>query len=345
VSPRLRAALAIGGATAALAGAVLLAVGLGAVPVGPAVALAAVGKGALGGGAALGPLERIVWAVRLPRVVAGALVGASLGASGAATQGLFRNPLADPYLLGVASGAALGATAAGLLGAGRGPAELGAFGAAAMFSPALAFAGGLAAVSVTLLVARAGPRAHDDSLVLAGVVVSGVATAATTYLVLRDGERLRAVVSWTLGNLALAGWAEVRGLGPYALAGVAWLFAHGRALDALQLGDDTAHTLGVRARRARLAVIAGASLATGAAVAHVGSVGFVGLIAPHVMRRLGAASHRPLIAGSAVAGAAVLVLADLGARTLARPAELPVGVVMSLAGGPFFLWLLRRGGR
>ncbi len=304
--------------------------------------LAAVGKGVLGRGASLGALERIVWEVRLPRVVAGALVGASLGASGAATQGLFRNPLADPYLLGVASGAALGATVAGLL-TGHGGA-FGGLGAGAL-GPAFAFGGGLAAVLLTIAVARAGPRATNDSLVLAGVVVGGILTAATTYLVLRDGERLRAVVSWTLGNLALAGWAEARGLLPYTVVGLGWLFAQGRALDALQLGDDTAHTLGVRVGRTRLAVIAGASLATGAAIAHVGSVGFVGLIAPHVMRQLGAASHRPLIAASALGGAALLVLADLGARTLARPAELPVGVIMTLVGGPFFLWLLRRGVR
>ncbi|MCU0682305.1 MAG: iron ABC transporter permease [Polyangiaceae bacterium] len=342
MSPRVRATLAIAGAGALLVGAVLLAVGLGSLSVPPKITLAAIGKGILGRAAQLGSLERIVWEVRLPRVVVGALVGASLGASGAATQGLFRNPLADPYLLGVASGAALGATLSGLLlGHGASP-EMGGLGAGVL-GPAFAFGGGLGAVFLTLAVARAGPRATNDSLVLAGVVVSGILTAMTTYLVLRDGDRLRAVVSWTLGNLSLAGWPQARGLLPYALLGGAWLFAQGRALDALQLGDDTAHTLGVRVGRTRLAVIAGASLATGAAIAHVGSVGFVGLIAPHVMRRLGAASHRPLIAASALGGAALLVLADLGARTLARPAELPVGVIMTLTGGPFFLWLLRRG--
>lgn len=339
MSPKTRAAGAVAGAGVLLVGAVLLAVGLGTLKVPPGVTLAAIGKGLIGKGASLGALERIVWEVRLPRVVAGALVGASLGASGAATQGLFRNPLADPYLLGVASGAALGATAAGLLLGHGGAAE---FGAGAL-GPAFAFAGGLGAVMLTLAVARAGPRATNDSLVLSGVVVSSILTAATAYLVLRDGERLRAVVSWTLGNLALAGWAEARGLLPYAIVGVGGLFAQGRALDAMQLGDDTAQTLGVRVRPTRLAVIAGASLATGAAIAHVGSVGFVGLIAPHVMRRLGAGSHRPLIVSSALAGGAVLVLADLGARTLARPSELPVGVIMTLVGGPFFLWLLRRG--
>jgi cobalamin transport system permease protein len=338
VNPRARATAAVAGAGVLLAGAALLALGLGALPVSPRVTLAAIGKGLTGKAAGFGTLERIVWEVRLPRVVAGLLVGASLGASGAATQGLFRNPLADPYLLGVASGAALGATVAGLL-AGHGGAEFG----AGMFAPAFAFAGGLGAVVLTLAVARSGPRATNDSLVLAGVVVSGILTAATTYLVLRDGERLRTVVSWTLGNLALAGWPQVLGLLPYALVGVGWLFAQGRALDALQLGDDTAHTLGVSVRATRIMIIAGASLATGAAIAHVGSVGFVGLIAPHVMRRLGAASHRPLIAASALGGGALLVLADLGARTLARPAELPVGVIMTLVGGPFFLWLLRRG--
>jgi iron complex transport system permease protein len=316
-----------------------VAAGVGAAPLPLATTLSALGKGLRGGGGGLEGLEEIAWQVRLPRVAMGALVGASLGASGAATQAVFRNPLADPYLLGVASGAAFGATLA--LAAG-GPSSAGTYGPLAVSVPLCAFAGGLGAVALTAALARSVARARDEALLLAGVVVGSVLTALTTYLMLRDGERLRAVLAWTLGSLALAGWGRVVPLVPYAAAGVGALWLLGRSLDALQLGEDTAHTLGLRVAWVKWGAIAAASLATGAAVASVGIVGFVGLLAPHAMRRLGPPTHRTLVATSALAGASLLVLADLGARTLARPSELPVGLVLTLAGGPFFLWALRR---
>ena len=194
----------------------------------------------------------------------------------------------------------------------------------------------------TLALSRAGGRTRTHTLLLAGVVVGGVLVSLTTYLMLRDADRLRAVFSWTLGNFAQASWIDLRRSLPYAATGMALLYACAPGLDALQLGEDTARTLGLRASALRFGVIVGASLATAASVAFVGIIGFVGLVAPHIMRRLGAPSYRALLPASALAGAALLVLADLGARTLVRPAELPVGVVTTLAGGPFFLWLLRK---
>jgi iron complex transport system permease protein len=191
-------------------------------------------------------------------------------------------------------------------------------------------------------IARAGARSSSTSLLLAGVVVGAVLISLTSYLMLRDAERLRAVLSWSLGNLASSSWRNLGRALPYAVGGLALLFATARGLDALQLGDDTARTIGVPVRLLRVGVIAGASLATAAAVAFVGIIGFVGLVAPHVMRRIGAPRHRALLPASAFGGGALLVLADLGARTFVRPAELPVGIVTTLLGGPFFLWLLRR---
>jgi iron complex transport system permease protein len=174
------------------------------------------------------------------------------------------------------------------------------------------------------------------------VVVGSVLVSMTTFLMLHDADRLRAVISFAMGNLSLSSWRALALATPYAAAGIALLYALSRGLDALQLGEDTAKTLGANPRAIRFGVIAGASLATGAAVAFVGVIGFVGLVAPHVMRRLGAPHHRVLIPASALGGSTLLVIADLAARTIIRPAELPVGVLTTLVGGPFFLWLLWR---
>ncbi|HWG85251.1 MAG TPA: iron ABC transporter permease [Deinococcales bacterium] len=335
---------AILGALLVLLAAVLAAASAGTLSIPLGTTLSALAGGL--SGRPLEGLEGIVWNLRIPRVAFAVLVGGTLAASGAALQGLFRNPLADPYLMGVASGASFGATLAVVLGgslaAAFAPAVFTAGGTALV--PPLAFAGAFLAVLATVALARGSGRG-STGLVLAGVVVGSIFTSASTYLMLRDADRLRAVFSWSLGNLSLASWAEVAAVLPYAVAGLAGLLVLARALDALQLGEDTARTLGVPVERVRLAVIAAASLATAAAVSYAGPIGFVGLVAPHVMRRLGAAGHRALIVSSALAGGALLVVADLGARTLTRPAELPVGVVTTLIGGPFFLWLLRRGAR
>ncbi|WP_053231673.1 FecCD family ABC transporter permease [Sandaracinus amylolyticus] len=286
-------------------------------------------------------LAHVVWSVRLPRVAMSALVGACLGASGAATQAVFRNPLADPYLLGAGSGAGLGAIV-GFELSGELPADLAAAGAVSPGSivPLCAFAGGLGAVLLTAALARARAR-RTESLVLAGVVVGNMLAAITTFLLLREGERLRAVITWTLGNLALASWRQVGELAPYVVVSLLALMLVARPLDALQLGDETAETLGVRVVAIRRITLAAATLATSASIAYVGVIGFVGLVAPHVARRLIAPTHRALLPASALFGALLLVLADLGARTIVRPAELPVGIVLTLVGGPFVLLVLR----
>ena len=323
----------------------ILSAGSGALAIDSWTTLGALGAGLRGRAGELQGPAAIVWALRVPRVLLAALVGACLGSSGAAMQGLFRNPLADPYLLGIASGAALGATVALSVTGRLAPAfadEAFLHSGPGSLVPVAAFAGALGAVLLTLALARRRGSAQATALLLAGVVVGSVLIALTTYLMLRDADRLRAVMAWTLGSLAWSSWAELRAIVPYATLALFALFAQARGLDVLQLGDDTARTLTPRLGWVRFGVIAAASLATAAAVACVGIIGFVGLIAPHVMRRLGTPDHRTLLPASALGGAVLLIFADLAARTLTRPAELPVGVVTSLLGGPFFLWLLRR---
>nr|WP_246351458.1 iron ABC transporter permease [Deinobacterium chartae] len=307
---------------------VLLAVGVGSVPIPPQVTLEAIYKGL--SGQPLLDLEVIVWQLRLPRVAMGLLVGASLAMSGAAYQGLFRNPLADPYLMGVASGGAFGATLAILLGLST------------LLIPPVALVCALISVAVTLMLARRGRALHTTGLVLAGVVVGSILTAASTYLMLRGEDRIREVFAWTLGNLSFAGWKEAGTVLPYALLGFALLLALSRPLNTLQLGEATAHSLGLPVERVKWLTVLAATLSTAAAVSYAGIIGFVGLITPHIVRRLVGADFRLLLPASAIAGGTLLVLADLLARTLTRPAELPVGIVTTLLGGPFFLYLLRR---
>jgi iron complex transport system permease protein len=325
--------------------AVLLGVSNGTLEITPLQTFHAIQNGL--SGASLEGLEAIVWNLRLPRVVFAVLVGAALAASGVAMQGVFQNPLADPYLVGVASGAAFGATLAIFLGSSAAgaflPALFTAKAAGSVFVPMLAFCGALLAVGLTLLISSSA-KAGRNTLILSGVAVGGMLTAISTYIQLSDADRMRAVFSWTLGNLALAGWAEVSVVLPVALLGfvVLWLLA--KPLDALQLGEDTAQTLGIRVLWLKIGVIVAASLMTAAAVSFAGIIGFVGLVAPHIMRRFCGASHRLLLPAAALCGSSLLVLSDLGARLLLRPLELPVGVVTTLLGAPFFLWLMRRSG-
>nr|WP_051935580.1 iron ABC transporter permease [Deinococcus sp. YIM 77859] len=314
---------------AALLAAVVLAVGLGSVTIPPGEVLGALWRGLtqLGGGAELTGNDVIVWQIRLPRVAMGLVVGACLAVCGGAFQGVFRNPLADPYLLGVASGAGLGATVAIVAGWPHSSIPL----------AALLLA--LAAVSVTLVLAREGRRFPPTRLILAGVVVGSVLTACTTFLILRGEDRARQVLAYTLGDLGFSGWRDVATVLPYAALGCGVLVLLGRALDTLQLGDLTARSLGVPVERLRLLVVVAASLATAAAVAYVGIIGFVGLVVPHVVRLAWGTTHRVLLPVCALMGGTLLVLADLLARVTLLS---QVGVVTTLLGGPFFLWLLRR---
>lgn len=267
--------------------------------------------------------------IRLPRVVLGALVGSILAVAGSAYQGVFRNPLADPFLLGVAAGAGLGATLAFGLGAGGASVAL------------LAFAGGLLAVGGTYLLGRSVGGRTTTSLILAGVAVSAFATAVQTYLLQRNVETLREVYSWILGRLATVGWSDVGALVPFALVSLGVLLASRRQLDVLGLGDEEAAGLGAPVARVRWTVVVAATLGTAAAVSVSGLIGFVGIIVPHTVRLAFGSSYRVIVPLSFLFGAAFLMASDLVARTLVSPAELPIGVVTAFFGAPFFVLVLR----
>ena len=274
----------------------------------------------------------VVRTLRLPRVLLAALVGAGLGAAGAALQGATRNKLAEPYLLGVSGGAAVGAVLATAL---RAPVAL---------VPLAGFAGALAAVALTLLVARAsGGRGDARVVLMAGVVVGAFANAVIMVaLANADAAAVRGALWWMMGSVAEASWMQVQVLALFVAVGIAALFALGRAIDVLALGDDTAAGLGVDVTRVSLGVyVAGALLAAGT-VSAAGLVGFVGLLVPHLVRLAGARTHRSIIGAASLAGAALVVCADLIARVARPPAELPLGAVTALIGVPFFLALLRR---
>jgi iron complex transport system permease protein len=268
--------------------------------------------------------------LRLPRVVLGALVGAALATSGAVYQSVFRNPLADPYLLGAASGAGLGATIAITNGGGNLHALL----------PIFAFLGGVLAVAATFLVA--GKLFADPStLLLAGIAVGSFATAFQTYLQQRNSAALRPVYSWILGQLTVANWDVVRWAGVYIFIALFVLIRVSRVLDALMLSDEEAYSLGVSPQKIRLIAVAAATLATATAVSASGLIGFVGIVVPHLVRGLTKRATNRSLLSIAFVGAAFLVVADLGARTLLAPAELPIGVITAFVGAPFFLFVLR----
>ena len=324
-------------ACAVLAGAALLAVLVGPVRLDPWAVLVELAGRLPGVDTSSGLSDQeaaILWQLRLPRVVLGGLVGAMLALAGAAYQGVFRNPLADPYLLGAAAGAGLGATLAIAYGPGTSgwPVDL---------LPLAAFAGAVAGVVAAYALGRSGPARTTTSLILSGVAVAAFLTAIQTYVQQRESETLREVYGWILGRLTTAGWREVVLIVPYALVSTAAILLHGRLIDVLAVGDDEASSLGVRAARVRLVVVAAATLATAAAVAVSGLIGFVGIIVPHTIRLLAGSSHRLLAPLSLVAGAAFLILADLAARTVIAPAELPIGVVTAIVGAPFFALVLR----
>ncbi len=277
--------------------------------------------------------KAIVTDIRLPRVVLGLLVGATLAMSGATYQAAFRNPLADPYLLGIASGAGLGATIAIVSDAGDG---------AGMFDlvPVAAFGGALGAVAVAYLAGHIGGRS-TASLILAGIAVASFLAACQTYLLQANADAFRRILAWLLGRIATSGWAEPMLLLPYFLVTTAIVLRYRRALDVLAVGDEEAAALGLNPRRIRLIVLLAASLGAAAAVSVSGLISFVGIIVPHAIRLIFGTSNRVLIPLSVLFGAAFLVLADLTARTVLSPAELPIGVVTAFLGAPFFVFVLR----
>lgn len=272
--------------------------------------------------------------LRLPRVLMAALVGGLLSVSGAAYQGVFRNPLADPYLLGASAGAGLGATLAIIYLPHGG-----------MTLPVAAFVGSLSGVGLAYTVGSAAGRGGTGSatLLLAGVAVASFLAAVQTLLLQSHMDTLREVYSWIFGQLGAAQWPQVRMVLPYAVVSVTVLLGAARALDVLSVGDDEAASLGVRPTRVRLGVLLAASLATASAVAVAGLIAFVGLVVPHIVRRLAGGSYRTVLPVSLLAGGAFLVLADVLARTALSPAELPIGVITAFIGAPFFAALLRAG--
>ena len=275
----------------------------------------------------------IVRALRLPRVALAALVGAGLGVSGAALQGSLRNALAEPYLLGVSGGAAVGAVIGVALGF-----------SSAVALPLFAFAGAAAAIATAILIARAaGGRADPRVLLMAGVIIGAFANAA--IMVVLSGapaNTMRSALWWMMGSAAGADWPQVAWLAGYTVLAGGALHWFARDIDILALGDESATALGVNAERAGRRVFLVSSLLAAATVAAAGLVGFVGLVVPHLVRAAGIRRHRPLLLGAALTGAALVVLADLVARTAHPPAELPLGAVTALVGVPFFLVQLRR---
>jgi iron complex transport system permease protein len=279
----------------------------------------------------------IVWQIRLPRVILGALVGAMLAGGGAAYQGVFRNPLADPYLLGVAAGAGLGAT---LIIVGGGSTSL---------LPAAAFTGAVGAVTMTYVLGSGAGRGGEPagiggstaSIVLAGVAVAALLTAIQEYLQQQHTQELQQIYTWILGSLSLASWSDIALILPYVVIAAGLLLAHRRLLDVLRVGEAEAGSLGVNVARLRLTVVLAATLGTAAAVAETGLIGFVGIIVPHTVRLTTGASYRIVLPVSMIGGAAFLVLADVVARTVQAPGEVPLTVITATIGAPFFLFVLR----
>ena len=278
----------------------------------------------------------IVWQIRMPRVVLGGLVGAMLSVAGASYQGVFRNPLVDPYLLGAAAGGGLGATL--VLTTGRDvtagwpvdPVQL------------VAFAFALGTVAVTYSAGTSfGAKRNGATLVLAGVAVVSFATAIQTFLLQRNLDVVREVFQWILGRLSGATWSDVVTVAPYVVISVVVLMLHRRHLDVFRVGDDEATTLGVSVQRTRLIIVVAATLGTAAVVSVSGLIGFVGLVVPHVVRLMAGASYRLLIPLSLLFGGGFLILADVAGRELMSPAETPIGVITAFVGAPFFIYLLR----
>jgi iron complex transport system permease protein len=323
---------------AALLATGLLAIVVGAVAIPPGAVLRLLAERLLGLTPAVdvpATYRTILFDIRLPRVALIAVSGAALASAGAAYQGLFRNPLADPYLVGVAAGAGLGATLVFVLNLSGTVLGLGAV-------PLGAFLGALATVALVMASAQVGRSLPISTMLLAGVAIGAFASAFTTFLMLRTPEGMRRAFDWLLGGYSGGGWRPVWIVLPYVVAGLAALQLHARALNILQLDEEQARQLGLHVERVKLVVVLAATLMTAAVVAFGGLIGFVGLVVPHALRLLGGPDYRRLLPLSAIGGAAFLLVADLLARTVLAPQELPVGVITALAGAPFFVFLLRR---
>lgn len=276
-------------------------------------------------------MSTIVLDIRLPRIIMAGLVGASLATAGATYQGLFRNPLADPYLIGVAQGAGLGAVIAFLL-------------PFSMLSwlglvPLMAFCGGLLSAGIVYTLARVGKTLPMTTVILAGVAMGAFLAAVTSFLLL-NSDNLHGILVWLMGSFSLSNWDEVQILLPYLLVGLSVIYLYSRPLNLMQLDEDQAQQLGVNVESVKLILLLTATLITAAAVSFAGTIGFVGIIIPHIVRMIWGGNYRFLLPMSTIAGAIFLIIADTLARSLLAPAELPVGVVTAFFGAPFFLYLL-----
>ncbi len=278
----------------------------------------------------------ILFDIRLPRVVLVALTGAALATSGTAYQGLFRNPLADPYLIGVAAGAGLGAICAIALRT-TSSSSISVF-----LVPLASFTGALATVALVYQLGRVGGSTPTTTLILAGVAVGSLATALSTFILLRLGQQVVHVMAFLLGGYSAAGWEAVVAVAPFTFIGFVLMYVYSRPLNLLLFDEEQARNLGVNVGRVKLIIIVAATMTTAGAVAFSGLIGFVGLVVPHAARMVIGPDHRRLLPLAALGGAAFLMLADLLARTVIAPEELPLGVVTAFVGAPFFLYLLRR---
>lgn len=280
-------------------------------------------------------LETIILEIRLPRVLLAGVVGAALAVAGATYQGLFRNPLADPYLIGVAQGAALGAVIGFLL-----PVDLQGLGFGVV--PLFAFIGAMISVVVVYNLARVGGTLPVTTLILAGVALGALLAAIVSYLITVSGEQIHSIMFWLMGSFSLSQWSEVWVALPAVLLGGVIILIFARSLNLMQLGEEQAQQLGVDVEKLKLILLAAATLITAAAVSFVGIIGFVGIIIPHAVRLVWGPDYRFLLPLSVLIGAVFLILADIVARTIMAPSEIPIGVITAICGAPFFLYILRR---
>lgn len=320
-----------------LGASLIFSIALGAVWIPPDTALSIVANalaGATGSEDWPQAFQAILLQVRIPHTLLVALTGAALATSGAAYQGLFRNPLADPYLIGIASGAGLGAV---LVMAYHWPESYSGF----FLIPLGAFAGALITVFLVYRLARVDRIVPLTTLILAGVAVSAFASALTSFLILRSDAQIYRAITYLLGGSPVSGWMPVLAAFPYLLVALVGLVLSGYSLNVLQFGEDQARQLGLNVDRVKMIIIVLASLTTAAAVAFSGIIGFIGLIVPHTLRILVGADYRHLLPLSILGGAVALLIADILARVMLAPQTIPVGIVTALAGTPFFLWILR----
>jgi iron complex transport system permease protein len=280
-------------------------------------------------------IATIVLDIRLPRIILAGLVGAALAIAGATYQGLFRNPLADPYLIGVAQGASLGAVIGFLLPTAW---NLAGFG----LIPMLAFIGALLSTVVVYLLARVGKTLPVTTLILSGVALSSLLGSIVSYLIISSGDKLHSIIFWLMGSFSMSQWSEVAVALPYIAVGTAVIIIFARLLNVMQLDEEQAQQLGVNVERFKIILLAAATLITAASVAFVGTIGFVGIIIPHAVRLIWGADHRYLLPLSLLTGAIFMILTDLISRTVLAPTEIPISVITAICGAPFFLYLLRR---